>query len=81
MSQRHDLCVLRDEERCAVWTVCRCQGHGTRETMKQFASFAEAADYALVERDRVRAVPAVQSKVHFPDDCPCPTGLDQCIPV
>ncbi len=65
-----DLCVLREDADSSRWQVSVCQ-HARRERLAGFASFEEAAEFALQRCDETRRRDNSDLNVHFPDDCPC----------
>lgn len=64
------VCVLRADG-LDGWMVSICQGPGTRQELRRFASREEACEFAIAERDRQRAQTGVELSIQMPDDCPC----------
>ena len=65
-----DLCILRSDDHTG-WVVSSCQRDGKRCRLGHFATREEASEFALSERDRLRAETGQEPTVHLPDDCPC----------
>jgi len=65
-----DLCVTLDP-RVKKWTVVLCTTTRDPKPLKVCESQAAAAEWALAERDRIRAATGKEPTIHLPDDCPC----------